>query len=222
MDIAKENDLCVLEDACQAHGAEHNGYQSGNLSDLSAFSFFPTKNTTVGGDGGIVISNNEELIIKIQALRDHGRVNGQHIMAGLNNRLSEILAAIGRAHMKKLDEYNNHRRKIAQVYKNELNDISQIELPLEPENCKHVYHLFTIRTEKRTELKNYLKEKNIGSTIMYTERLNELEYVKKFAGNQPMQVNDSLVEKILSLPISGTMPLEKIGIVCEKIRNFYL
>ncbi len=127
-EIANENNIAVLEDACQAHGAEYNGYRSGSLGDLAAFSFFPTKNTTVGGDGGIVISNNDELIIKIKALRDHGRIDGKHVMAGLNNRLSEILAAIGRSHLKKLYNYNAHRRAIAKKYKDKLENLSQVEL----------------------------------------------------------------------------------------------
>ena len=220
-DIAEDNNLSILEDACQAHGAEYFSKRAGSIGDLTAFSFFPTKNVTVAGDGGIVLSNNEKLIDKIKALRDHGRRNGKHVMIGLNNRLSEILAAIGRAHLKKLDKYNDHRRKIADTYNQSLKDISKIVTPIEPEGYKHVYHLFTIKTKKRDELKKYLKENDIGTKIMYEERLNELDYVKQTAGNQPMPINDEVNQEILSLPISGTLDLEKINCVCDKIREFY-
>lgn len=220
-DIAEDNNLSILEDACQAHGAEYFSKRAGSIGDLTAFSFFPTKNVTVAGDGGIVLSNNEKLIDKIKALRDHGRRNGKHVMIGLNNRLSEILAAIGRAHLKKLDKYNDNRRKIADTYNQSLKDISKIVTPIEPEGYKHVYHLFTIKTKKRDELKKYLKENDIGTKIMYEERLNELDYVKQTAGNQPMPINDEVNQEILSLPISGTLDLEKINCVCDKIREFY-
>ena len=220
-DIAEDNNLSILEDACQAHGAEYFSKRAGSIGDLTAFSFFPTKNVTVAGDGGIVLSNNEKLIDKIKVLRDHGRRNGKHVMIGLNNRLSEILAAIGREHLKKLDKYNDHRRKIADTYNQNLKDISEIVTPIEPKGYKHVYHLFTIKTKKRDELKKYLKENDIGTKIMYEERLNELDYVKQTAGNQPMPINDEVNQEILSLPISGTLDLEKINCVCDKIREFY-
>ncbi len=219
--IAKENNLVTIEDACQSHGAECRGVRAGNLGTLAAFSFFPTKNTTVGGDGGIVISNNEDLIEKIKALRDHGRIEGKHVMAGLNNRLSEILAAIGRSHMKKLDTFNQRRREIASLYQKVLGELPQIQLPLEPDQFKHVFHLYTIKAENRDDLKTYLKEHSIGSTVMYKDRLNELEYITKIHGFQEMPVNKDINSKILSLPISGTLPLIDIKKVCKKILDFY-
>ncbi len=219
--IAHERNLVVVEDACQSHGAECRGIRAGDLGTLAAFSFFPTKNTTVGGDGGIVVSNNEDLILKIKALRDHGRIDGVHVMAGLNNRLSEILAAIGRSHMRKLDSFNEHRREIAKLYKAKLGNLSQIELPYEPDQFKHVYHLYTIKVDNRDALKAFLKENNIGSTVMYQDRLNELEYIIELAGFQEMPINKEINSKILSIPISGTLELEKIERVCEKILEFY-
>ncbi|MHA1223271.1 MAG: DegT/DnrJ/EryC1/StrS family aminotransferase [Candidatus Heimdallarchaeaceae archaeon] len=221
IDLAEKHDLFVLEDACQAHGAKYYNKKAGELGDIAAFSFFPTKNTTVAGDGGIVISNNEELITKVKALRDHGRIDGKHVMAGLNNRLSEILAAIGRSHLLKLDSFNSHRRKTARVYNEMLKDVQEIILPKEPKHFKHVFHLFTIRTSNRDELKKYLKEHNIGSKIMYKEKLNTLDYVVKVTGNQPMSVNDKVNKEILSLPISGSLNLNDIKEVCEKIIEFY-
>ncbi|MHA1685525.1 MAG: DegT/DnrJ/EryC1/StrS family aminotransferase [Candidatus Heimdallarchaeaceae archaeon] len=220
-DIADEKGLLVLEDACQAHGAEYQGKRAGEIGDAAAFSFYPTKNATVGGDGGIVLSNNEELIEKIKSLRDHGRKNGQHVIAGFNNRMSELLAAVGRVHLKKLDEFNDHRRKIAKIYEKNLSEISQIQLPVEPKGYKHVYHLFTIQTSQRDQLKDYLKEHNIGSKIMYPERLNELKYVQEITEYQPMPVNDTVNPKILSLPISGTLALDQIEKVSQTIKEFF-
>ncbi len=220
-EIAKEKNIFTIEDACQAHGAECQGNKAGILGDLAAFSFFPTKNATVAGDGGIVVSNNEELINKIKSLRDHGRINGEHKIAGLNNRLSEILAAIGRAHIKGLEDFNTHRRKIAETYSQGIDEVDQINLPFEPEGYKHVYHLYTIKTEKRDELRQFLKENNIGSTIMYKDKLNELEYVKQITTYQELPVNDKISKQILSLPVSGSLELEKIERVAQTINSFF-
>jgi len=219
--IADKHDLAILEDACQAHGAEIMGKKAGHFGNIAAFSFFPTKNMTVGGDGGIILSNNEELIEKVKALRDHGRINKKHVMAGLNNRLSEILAAIGRVQLKKLDTFTKNRRKIASIYKKYLGDNKNIELPIEEEGYKHVHHLFTIKADKRDELQNYLKNNSIITSVMYHEKLNELDYVKKVAGYQKTPINDEINKKILSLPISGTMDEKDIITVCEKINSFY-
>ncbi len=220
-EIANNRNIAILEDACQSHGAEYKGKRAGSFGDLAAFSFFPTKNATVAGDGGIVVSNNEQLIEKIKALRDHGRIKGQHAIAGLNNRLSEILAAIGRSHLSKLEHFNEHRRKIAKVYNDNLKDLPGIILPYELEESKHVYHLYTIKTDRRDELKNYLKDKGIGSKVMYPERLNDLDYVKKVTKYQEMPVNDKVSKQILSLPISGSLELSLIEKVCSEIINFY-
>ena len=220
-DIAKENNLSVLEDACQSHGAEYFSKRAGAIGDMAAFSFFPTKNTTVGGDGGIVISNNEELIDKVVSLRDHGRKDGKHVMPGLNNRLSEVLAAVGRAHLGKLDQFNTHRIAIANEYKKNLSDLTEVDLPFAPDGYKHVYHLYTIKTEKRDQLREYLKENGVGSKVMYKERLNDLDYVKDVFGYQEMPINDKLSSRILSLPISGTLELDKINQVSVKINDFF-
>jgi dTDP-4-amino-4,6-dideoxygalactose transaminase len=220
-EIADNKNISIIEDACQAHGAEYFGKRAGQLGDLAAFSFFPTKNVTVGGDGGIILTNNEELMNKAKALRDHGRINGKHEIAGLNNRLSEILAAIGRSHLKKLNDFTEHRIKIANVYNKGLAKIKEIEIPYVPDNYKHVYHLYTLKAKERDKLKKYLKDNNIGSKVMYEEKLNELKYVQKISGIQQTPVNDKISNEILSLPISGTLPLESISIVVEKIKNFY-
>jgi len=220
-EIADKHDLAILEDACQAHGAELKGKKAGYFGNIAAFSFFPTKNMTVGGDGGIVISNNEELIQKVKALRDHGRINKKHVMAGLNNRLSEILAAIGREHLKKIDQFTEHRRKIAKLYEDKLKDLSQITLPREPVNYKHVYHLYTIRANDRDDLKSYLSSKNIGSSIMYTEQLNKLDYVIQVAGIQNTPISEQISKEILSIPISGTLDMNLVEQVIEAIIERY-
>jgi len=220
-DIAEDKNLLVLEDACQAHGAEINGKKAGQIGDLAAFSFFPTKNITVAGDGGMIISNNEELIQKVKTLRDHGRINKKHVIAGLNNRLSEILAAIGREHLKKIDQFTKHRRKIAELYKSKLEDITQITLPIEPRNYKHVYHLYTIRVHDRDDLKSYLYSKNIGSSIMYAEQLNKLDYVIQVAGIQNTPINEQINKEILSIPISGTLDLNLVEQITDTIIKRY-
>ncbi len=221
LEIAEKKGIYILEDACQAHGAEYFGKKAGMWGDVACFSFFPTKNVTVAGDGGIVLSNNEELIEKVKCLRNHGRKDKEYITAGLNNRLSELLAAIGREHLNKLDFFNNHRRKVAEYYNNHLSDNTDLELPIAPSEFKHVYHLFTIKARKRDKLQEYLNNKGIVSQVMYRERLNELEYITKITGKQNTPVNEKINERILSLPISGSMTIEKVEVVCKEICEFY-
>ncbi len=222
-EIADKHDLYVIEDACQAHGAKYFGKKAGYHGDLAAFSFFPTKNMTVAGDGGIVLSNNEELITKIKALRDHGRMMGKHVFAGLNNRLSEIFAAIGRINLKKLDEHNEHRRKIANIYSKHLSEIQDIEIPIEPKGYYHVYHLYTIKTSNRDELRTFLKNNNIETGIMYDTCLDELDYIKKLNDDDKSRLDNckNIKSKILSLPISGKLEQPTIENVCKKIKTFH-
>ncbi len=220
-DLASDKNLFVVEDACQAHGAEFEGKRAGSMADIAAFSFFPTKNMTVGGDGGIVLTNNEELATKMSAIRDHGRINEKHVYVGLNYRLSEILAAIGREHLKRLDEQTAHRRKIAKIYTENLSDLEGLVLPIEPANRKHVYHLYTIKTDRRDEFQKFLKENKVGSKVMYEEELNELEYVKELIGYHETPTNNKVGKQILSLPISGSLEEEKIVMATEVIKKFF-
>lgn len=222
-EIADEHNLTIIEDACQAHGAEYNGKRTGSMGDIAAFSFFPSKNLTVAGDGGMIVTNNEEYAIKAAALRDQGRLAGkkyEHDYVGFNYRMSEILAAVGRIQLKHLPQWIEERRRVAKLY-NELLEDADIILPFEDEHAKHVYHLYVIRHEKRDELKDYLKEKGIASGIHYPVPVHMQPAIKNnVKENYTLPVTEKVAREVLSIPIYPGMEEEKTEYVAEEIKNF--
>jgi len=144
-ELAKAHNVCVIEDACQAHSATYKGKKTGSLGDIACFSFFPSKNMTVLGDGGMITTNDSELAQKVRMMRDHGRTQKYvHEMFGLNCRLSEIHAAVGREQLKHLTDWTERRRAIAARYDALLRD-SGVAVPVERDWAKHVYYMYVIR-----------------------------------------------------------------------------
>ncbi len=222
-EIADEYGLIIIEDACQAHGAEYKGRRTGSMGDIAAFSFFPSKNLTVAGDGGMIVTNNEEYAIKAAALRDQGRLAGkkyEHDYAGFNYRMSEILAAIGRIQLKHLPEWIEERRRVAKLY-NELLEDAGIILPFEEEWAKHVYHLYVIRHSRRDELKEYLKEKGIASGIHYPVPVHMQPAIRNSVGESyNLPITEKVAKEVLSIPIYPGMEEEKVRYVADEIKNF--
>ena len=222
-EIAQEHDLIVIEDACQAHGAEYKGRKVGILGDIACFSFFPSKNMTVAGDGGMIITDNEEYAIKAAALRDQGRVAGkkyEHEYVGFNYRMSEILAAIGRVQLKHLPKWIEKRRDIAKIY-NELLENVDVILPVEEDWAKHVYHLYVIRHRKRDKLKQFLEEKGIATGIHYPIPVHRQPAIKNYIKeNYELKITENIAKEVLSLPIYPQMEKEKIEYVVNCIKKF--
>jgi dTDP-4-amino-4,6-dideoxygalactose transaminase len=212
----------IIEDAAQAHGAEYKKKKSGGFGDINCFSFFPSKNITVCGDGGMIVTNNDELEIKSRMIRDHGRdyrdKEGKyfHRMLGFNFRLSEILGAIGNVQLQNLDEWVKERRKLASIYDDLLTD--NLIKPEELENRKHVYYVYVIRTEKRDELMEFLKKHEIETGIHYPVPLHQQPIFKPNDYNLPK--TELLSKQILSLPMFPTLKEEEVKYVCEKINKF--
>ena len=155
-EVSEQNEVPIIEDACQAHGAIYDQKKVGTLGDVGCFSFYPTKNMTVGGDGGMATTNNEELKNKIESLRDNGRkTRVEHDKLGFTMRLNTISAAIGRIQLRLLDEYNHRRREIAKLYKNELGEDYFLK---ENPNGKSVYHQIIFKHEKRDDIVSHLKK----------------------------------------------------------------
>lgn len=222
--LAEKHDLFVIEDACQAAGAEYKGKKAGNLGDAAAFSFFPTKNLGGAGDGGAVTTSIEALAEKVKILRVHGSVKKYyHETIGYNSRLDTIQAAVLRLKLKKLDEWNERRRNAARLYNEALKDLPLV-LPYEHPDAKHVYHLFVVRVPdgKRDELSSFLTRNGIGNGVYYPlplhlqEACEELGYSK---GSLPEAEKAS--EETLALPMSAHLTEEDIAYVAEKIAEFY-
>ena len=165
--IAQENNLQVIEDACQAHGSEYCGKLVGSIGDVGCFSFYPSKNLGGYGDGGMITTSNRELAEKLAKMRNYGQSSRYvHDFQGVNSRLDEIQAAILRVKLRKLDEWNERRRKNAKLY-NELLSGTHVTIPREREYAKHVYHLYVITSKERNMLQKYLMKKEIQTLIHY-------------------------------------------------------
>jgi dTDP-4-amino-4,6-dideoxygalactose transaminase len=218
MKIAKKHKLIVIEDACQAHGAEYKGKKVGSLGDIACFSFYPGKNLGAYGDAGMVVTDNKELAEKVRLLRDHGRNKKYyHQVEGYNYRLDAIQAAILRVKLRHLAEWTEKRRRNAKLY-NELLKGSGVKTPVEMEYARHVYHLYVIRTEKREELYSRLKEKGISAAIHYPLPLHLQEayrYLGWKKGDFP--ISEACSEELLSLPMFPELTEDEIKKIVEII-----
>ncbi|MEK6766603.1 MAG: DegT/DnrJ/EryC1/StrS family aminotransferase [Planctomycetota bacterium] len=221
MKLAKAHNLRVIEDACQAHGAKYNSKNAGTIGDMGCFSFYPTKNLGAYGDGGMVVTNNEELYKKLIMLRNYGEVKKfTSKIEGFNSRLDEIQSAVLRVKLKYLDEWTNKRREIATMYHQLLYN-SNVQLPCERQWAKHVYHLFVIRVNKRDALKDYLHERGVGTQIHYPIPIHLQDAYKRLghkAGDFP--ISERNAEEILSLPIYPELTTEEIEAVAGLITEF--
>ncbi len=221
MDIAKRHNLMVIEDACQAHGAEYKGKKVGSLGDLGCFSFYPTKNLGAYGDGGMVVTNDEKLAKKLFSLRNHGQTNRyHHSMKGFNSRLDEIQAAILRVKLKRLDEWNDKRRRIASLY-NQLLANSHVVTPRERDFAKYVYHLYVIRSKARNALQEYLKSKDIGTLIHYPIPIHLQEAYQDLGYREgDFPVTEECAQEILSLPLYPELQKDRVKDVTQTIKGF--
>ena len=194
--FADEQNIPIIEDACQAHGAEYKGKKVGSLGDVGCFSFYPTKNMTVGGDGGMTTTNNEETALKIKSIRDNGRkTKNEFDKLGFTMRLNTVNAAIGRVQLKHLDEKTTRRREIASVYRKNL--VEDCILP-ENKDGKSVYHQIVVKHEKRDEIRKELTDNKIGSAIYYETPIHQQPIYKQYSDSLP---NSEIFSKlILSLP----------------------
>jgi dTDP-4-amino-4,6-dideoxygalactose transaminase len=219
--IAARHHLWVIEDCAQAQGARYKGNTVGGLADFGAFSFFPSKNLTVLGDGGCVATNNTRLSERLRMMRNHGRRGKyDHEFPGYNVRFNEINAAIGRVMLKHLDAFNDNRRKIAAHYNARLKGI--VQTPPEREWARAVYHMYVIRCEHRDDLQRFLKECNIETGIHYPKPNHLQPVVTGLSPTTPrLPRTEQLVKEILSLPIHGEMSLDDADRVCDAIGEFY-
>jgi len=216
-ELAKAHDLYVIEDACQAHCATYKGKKTGSLGDIACFSFFPSKNMTVLGDGGMITTNDGELARKVGMLRNHGREQKYvHDLLGLNCRLSEVHAAIGREQLRHLIEWTEKRRAVAARYNVLLCD-SGVTIPVEREWAKHVYHMYVIRVKQRDKLASYLKGKGIETGIHYPVPVHRQPCLMS---DVCLPVTEKYVGEVLSLPIHPQLSDEQVDYVASEVRNF--
>ena len=217
--LAKKYNLKVIEDSAQAHGAVYKGKKVGNLSDASAFSFYPGKNLGCMGDGGAVTTNDEELYKKVKAIANYGSDRKyHHIYKGVNSRLDEIQAAVLDVKLRHLDSDNARRREISKYYRENITN-PKIILPKVYDENAHVWHIFAIRCENRDDLQKYLESNEIQTNIHYPTPPHKQGAYKEWA-NQAFSVSEEIHRTVLSLPISPVMIDEEVKKVVEVVNEW--
>ena len=213
--FAEERKIPIIEDACQAHGAEYKGKKVGSLGDVGCFSFYPTKNMTVGGDGGMTTTDNEEIVLKIKSIRDNGRkTKNEFDKLGFTMRLNTVNAAIGRVQLKHLDEKTARRREIVSIYRKNL--VRDCILP-ENKDGKSVYHQIVIKHEKRDEIRKELTDNGIGSAIYYETPIHKQLIYQEFGYELPN--SEKFSKEIMSLPSYPQLTDEQALEICEHVNK---
>jgi dTDP-4-amino-4,6-dideoxygalactose transaminase len=219
--ISIARNLWVIEDCAQAHGARFEDKRVGAAGGAGMFSFFPSKNLTVMGDGGCITTNDSALADDLRMFRNHGRKSKYiHEVVGYNLRFNEIQAAIGRVELRNLDDLNEHRRRVAARYTERLSRV--VETPPEKEWAYSVYHMYVIRAERRDELAKHLQSKGISIGIHYPVANHQQPAITKLYSDLPkLPRTEKIVNEILSLPIYGELPMEDVDYVCDAILEFF-
>ena len=213
--FAEEQKIPIIEDACQAHGAEYKGKKVGSLGDIGCFSFYPTKNMTVGGDGGMTTTDNEEIVLKIKSIRDNGRkTKNEFDKLGFTMRLNTVNAAIGRVQLQHLDEKTARRREIVSIYRKNL--AQDCILP-ENKDGKSVYHQIVVKHEKRDEIRKELADNEIGSAIYYETPIHKQPIYELYKFELPN--SEKFSKLILSLPSYPQLTNDQALEICEHVNK---
>ncbi len=224
--ISDLNNMTIIEDACQAIGAEYNGIKCGALGDIGTFSFYATKNLTTG-EGGMITTDNENFAELAKQLRHHGqseKVRYEYFNLGYNYRMTDINAAIGLVQLNKINEWNKKRMKNAEYLSRGLSKIKGIKTPIIKSNCTHVFHQYTIKIEgfklNRDQLLEYLNKNGIGCAAYYPKPLHLFDHIKKFGYRQgDFPVAEKLAKQVLSLPVHPQLTKEDLDFIITQIRS---
>ena len=220
--IARKHNLLLIEDACQAHGAQFQGKRVGSFGDAGCFSFYPGKNLGAYGDGGMIVTNDAGVANKLRILRNCGQSEKyKHVMVGFNRRLDNLQAAVLRVKLPHLESWNEARRNAAQLYNEFLKDAANIVTPHEDEDRTHVYHLFVIQHSDRDGLMRHLREQGISAGLHYPTPVHLqpcYEYLNVPRGSLP--ITDALASRVISLPMYPELTREQIGFVCDQVKRF--
>lgn len=221
LNIAKKNNIKVVEDAAQAHGASYQGKKTGSFGDISCFSFYPTKSLGAFGDGGMIVTDNKEIYEKILMLRDYGRIGRyEHKIKGYNSRLDTVQAVILSAKLKRLDSWNKMRANNALYYGELLKEVKGVKPPQTKKNRDHIYQTFAVRLKNRDRVCEGMKQKGIGVLIHYPIPLHLQEAYQELGhkvGDFP--IAEAVAEEILSLPMFPHMTKKQIKYVCDSLKE---
>jgi dTDP-3-amino-3,4,6-trideoxy-alpha-D-glucose transaminase len=222
MQIAREHDLLVVQDAAQAHGARYEDRGIGKWPHAVAYSFYPTKNLGAIGDAGAVITDDEQLADQVRLLRNYGsRTKYSNETKGVNSRLDSLQAAFLRVKLKHLDQWNERRRQCAEMYLDQLAGLPRLRLPALAPGASAAWHLFVIRHPERDALREALSRSKIETLVHYPvppHLSGAYADAGWKAGDFP--ITEEIANTALSLPIGPHLPLESVGRVVEAVRRF--
>jgi dTDP-4-amino-4,6-dideoxygalactose transaminase len=221
LEIARKHGLFVVEDACQAHGAEYKGRKVGTLADAACFSFYPGKNLGAFGEAGAVVTNNKELQEKIRILRDHGQVRKyHHTMVGWNCRMDGIQAAVLSVKLRRLEAGNQLRRAHAAYYDRALEGIEEVGLPLSSPLVRHVYHVYAIRVQNRDEVIRRLTDLGIGCGVHYPVPVHMQEAYRPL-GYEPgaLPIAERCAAQFVSLPMFPELTTAQLETVVHGVKE---
>jgi len=219
MQIAKKNNLKVVEDCAQAHGAMLGNTRVGNFGDFGAFSFYPTKNLGALGDAGAITLNNSEYDETLRSLRNYGsKVKYYNDLPGYNSRLDELQAALLLVKLKKIDDINNHKRKLASIYQERLK--SDFVKPVVEDNYFDVYHIYNVRHPKRDNLRDHILENDIKTEIHYPIPPHKQKAMQGYFEKIKFPISEEIHNTTLSLPISYFHSKQDVERVCEVMNMF--
>jgi dTDP-4-amino-4,6-dideoxygalactose transaminase len=219
--IATENDLIVIEDAAQAHGAIYKNKMIGSIGDMGCFSFYPTKNMTTS-EGGIVTTNNLEMADKIRILRAHGeKERYKHSVLGYNFRMTDISAAIGIAQLKKLDKFNQKRIENAEYLTEHINEIEGIKAPYVMDGVRHVFHQYTLWVENgsRDDWIKFINEKGVGTGIHYPIPIYEQELYQNLGFDDRCPEAEKASNNVISIPVHPSLNVEDLEKIVQVLED---
>jgi perosamine synthetase len=224
-EIAEDHEIALVEDAAQAHGAEYKGQKAGSIGDIGCFSFYATKNMTVG-EGGMITTNDPKLARKARLLRNHGETQKyHHDTLGYNYRMTEFCAAIGSVQLKKLDEFNEKRRENAQLLTQGIRKFHGLTVPYVEKDVKHIFHQYVVRVEDayrldRDELADLLTEKGVGVAVHYPIPLYRQQlYLKLGYGGIKCPNTEEACRRVLSLPVHPRVDRKDIDYVLDVLKD---
>ena len=222
MEIARQYNLAVIEDCAQSHGSLYKNQMAGTMGDAGCFSFYPSKNLGAFGDGGLVLTNNQEIAEKVTKLRNYGQEKRYyHSIKGFNSRLDELQAAILNAKLPYLNAWNQRRREIAKRYHQAFSAVGII-CPFEDSERFHVYHLYVIRVPQRDRFQQLLQEQGIATIIHYPVPVHLQESYSEFQGQSKfLPVTEKLASEIVSLPLYPELTDEEIDYIIKGVLEVY-
>jgi dTDP-4-amino-4,6-dideoxygalactose transaminase len=218
LDIASERSIPVIEDCAQAHGAEYRGRRAGSIGNAGAFSFYPTKNLGAIGDGGAVVTHDDELAARARLIRQYGQTDRyRHEVEGVNSRLDELQAAILSVKLSHLDAWNQRRRAIAARYADALAETPVRPLAVLPDRV-HVFHLYVVRSPDRDAFQERLRERGVGTLVHYPVPIHGHPPFRELAnGPVPLGTSERLAGQIVSLPIYPELTDAEVVGVCDAL-----